>query len=707
MPNPKCLYVATHGRDDNDGSKDRPFLTINRAQRSVRQEIGGGMTADVIVYVHGGRYEIDATLRFDERDSGRDGFRVRYLNVPDEKPVLFGGRAITGWEKHSNTVWKAKVESQYRFQTLYDDGHRVWKARFPEKGYFLTDEAVHTAEAADDEIAGFRFRLGDIPEDIRLESAQAFVWPGEGEWNWFSETKTVLAIDHSKRTLIFESPATWKIGQGSRYYIQGSLAFLRSPGQFHLDEGAQMLYYWPLQGDNFDEGSSLPQRIIAPTVTRLLELRGRDPEHRLQNLDIAGLTLACTDSAREYRMMTDNSEREEHREGLIYVDNASGITITDCTIRNSGTCGIFLDRHSRNVVLSGNEIEYVGYVGVYASGFAPGEGEFKNAEDSYTNKGHAITNNLIRHGGELIGHGCGILLFQSGDNDVSHNLISHMPRYGISMKGLRYGGMPSTLYDVPVTWENHWDFLHTRNNRIAYNDISHVMEDSQDGGMIESWGPGRGNVIHGNRLHHSGIHFSFGFGIYLDDASDDFIVSNNVLDHLYSTGEGKLWMVIFSKGIGNRIRNNLLVDSPQAISAIGTQEMAGEANKHVIVEGNLIANSGEYLYYFVNWDEERFTVADRNLYWRNGEPCRIAGELPLIERKSDSLGRGEYDWTQWLSLLEGKYDGDSRIADPLFLDAGAEDYRLRGESPAYGLGWRDIEFGKIGPQPNGSYSQKS
>lgn len=701
MTNPKCLYVAPHGNDDNDGSEEAPFLTISQAQVRVREEIRDGMSADVIVYIHGGLYEIHTPLRFDDRDSGRDGFLVRYRNFPDEKPVLVGGYAITGWEKHSNTVWKAKAESRYPFQTLYADGRRVLKARFPEKGYFHTDGE---SESKSDEI---RFRPGDIPEDIRLENAQVFVWPGEGEWNWFSETKAIRRIDHDARALVFGSPATWEIGAGSRYYIQGSLAFLRSPGQFYLDEEAGVVYYWPLPGEGIHEGDSPPVRIIAPTVTRLLELKGSDPRHRLRNLEISGLILSCTDGAREYRMMADNSEREEHREGLIYVENAAGVSITGCSIRNSGTCGIFLDRHARNVVISDNEIDHVGYVGVYASGYAPGEGDFTSAETSYTNKGHAITNNLIAHGGQLIGHGCGILLFQSGDNDVSRNRISHMPRYGISMKGLRYGGMPEKLYGIAVTWENHWDFLHARNNRIAYNDISHVMEDSQDGGLIESWGPGRGNGIHGNRLHHSGIHFSFGFGIYLDDASDDFTVSNNVLDHLYSTGEGKLWMLIFSKGIGNRIRNNLLVDNPQAISAIGTQEMAGEANKHVIVEGNLICNSGENLYYFVNWDEERFTVADRNLYWRNGEPCRIAGELPLTAIKSDALGRGEYDWEQWRLLLEGKYDGDSRIADPLFVNAEAGDYRLRNESSAYKLGWRDIEFDKIGPSPNGSYSQKS
>jgi hypothetical protein len=681
-------YVAPYGSDDGSGSNDEPLLTLTQAQRVVRNTIQDGMSADVTVYLYGGHYELMSTLQFDNRDSGRNGFRVSYRNVPGEEPILVGGYQITGWEKHTEGIWRTKLDKDISFQTLYADGERIPKARYPITGYFHTDKA---AEGKSTE--SIIFHREDIPADIQLEDAQVFVWPGEGEWNWFSETKKVRDMDPHSRTIHFETPATWGIGEGSRYYIQGSLKFLQSPGQFHMDERDGVLYYWPRCN-----ASPLDQTVMAPSLTRLIELKGQDPDNRLHSLTLTGLTLVCTDSTREYKMMIDNVEVDTHREGLVYIDNASTIELSSCTIRCSGSCGIFLDHYAQSILITNNKIERFGYVGIYASGFGAGDGNFTSAETSYTNKGHTITNNTITSGGELIGHGCGILLFQSGDNEISHNLISHMPRYGISMKGLRYGGMPESLYGISVTWDNHWDFLHSRNNRIAFNDISHVMKDSQDGGMIEAWGPGRGNVIHGNHLHHSGIHFSYGFGIYLDDACDDFTVTNNMLNDLYSTGEGKLFMLIFSKGIGNQIRNNLLVNNPLAVSAIGTQEMVGEANRHVIIENNLIYNSG-YLYYFINWDEERFKIADRNLYWKNGESCRVAGEIPpLTSSGEDRQRRQEYTWEQWRNLLHGKYDAATIIADPLFFDAEAGDYRLQQHSPAFKLGWRDIEFDMFGPR---------
>jgi hypothetical protein len=532
-----------------------------------------------------------------------------------------------------------------------------------------------------------------MPLNGSLAGTQVFVWPGEGEWNWFSETKPVASIDRTNRYIQFESPATWPIQAGSRYFMQGSLDFLQSPGQFHLDSAAGVVYYWPKDGAEHPND----QIIIAPTIERLLDISGISPQQPARSLYFSGLSLACTDFSREYRMMDDNVEQKEHREGLIYMNHAEHIRIEGIKLKHSGSCGIYLDHYSKHIVIDSNDIRNVGYIGISLNGFAPGAGPFESPAASYTNAHNQIINNRLQHGGELVGHGCGILLYQSGDNEISNNYIAGMPRYGISMKGLRHKAMPSELYGIAVTWDNHSDFLHSRNNRIAFNDISDCLKDSQDGGLIEAWGAGRGNVIHSNYLHDSGIHFSFGFGIYLDDAADDFTVTNNVITNLYSTGEGKLWMLIFSKGIGNRIKNNLLVSNPDAIAAIGSQEMADEENKHIDIACNIIYNSG-YLYYFVNYSEERFSAADRSLYWRDEEPCKVAGCLPLTSCGQDLLGRNEYDLKQWRLLADGKYDEGTIIAEPQFINAEEADYRLHPESPAYPLGWTDIEFARIGPK---------
>lgn len=687
-------YVAANGNDHAQGSLDDPFLTISRAQKEVREQLKNGISQDLAVYIRGGLYELDYTLSFDERDSGRDGCPIHYSSFPGEKAVIVGGRKLTGWTPHKGSIWCTRLDGSLSlpFHTLYADGKRVHQARLPAAGYFET-EMSHDQHDEKTNRQGIRYHPDHLPVHYDYSGTQVFVWPGEGEWNWFSETKPVASINKADQQLLFENPATWPIGAGSRYYIQGSLDFLQAPGQFHLDSASNMLYYF------IPDGVTDPneQTILAPTVQRLLEINGKSAGEPVQNLCFSGLTFSCTDFFREYRMMDDNVEQAEHREGLVYINHAEHIQISACKLTQAGSCGIYLDRYSKNITLDGNDIRHFGYIGISLNGFAPGTGPFTSPDASFTNGYHTITNNRIEAGGELVGHGCGILLYQSGHNNITNNLIANMPRYGISMKGLRHKAMPAELYGLPVTWENHWEFLHSKNNYIAYNDISRVMTDSQDGGLIEAWGAGRGNILHSNYLHDSGIHFSFGFGIYLDDAADDFTVTNNVISSLYSTGQGKLWMLIFSKGIGNRIKNNLLVSNPDAISAIGSQEMAGEENKLIDIACNIVYNSG-YLYYFVNYSDERFAAADRNLYWNNGKPCEIAGCLPLFSNQKDALGREEYAWEQWRTLAQGKYDGETVIGEPHFMLPEEADYRLRSGSPAYRLGWTDIEFEKIGPK---------
>ena len=67
---------------------------------------------------------------------------------------------------------------------------------------------------------------------------------------------------------------------------------------------------------------------------------------------------------------------------------------------------------------------------------------------------------------------------------------------------------------------------------VEYNDLSHANTDSQDTGVFESWGPGLDNMVRNNRVRDSEIRFSFGFGIYLDDASNRMTVERNLVHGL-------------------------------------------------------------------------------------------------------------------------------------------------------------------------------
>ena len=90
------------------------------------------------------------------------------------------------------------------------------------------------------------------------------------------------------------------------------------------------------------------------------------------------------------------------------------------------------------------------------------------------------------------------------------------------------------------------------------------------------------------------------------------------------------------------------------------------------------------IYGFINWNDTRVAESDLNLFWKP------AGELTV------GGGPAEGPLENWLELFEGKYDGQSVVADPLFVNPGKRDFRLREGSPALDLGFEEIDTSEIG-----------
>ena len=226
---------------------------------------------------------------------------------------------------------------------------------------------------------------------------------------------------------------------------------------------------------------------------------------------------------------------QDLQEGLMYIENAEGIQVADCQFLGAGHSAVYINNKSQNCEISGCHIKDAGFCGIYVNSYFPGTGPFNNVADSYINKGHTITNNYIHDCGKYIGGGCGIQVFQSGDNTITHNLIHEMPRYGISYKGVRNQVLVDEYSPEVVNYENHFDYIHTRNNYIAYNEIYNVCRSSFDFGAIESWGAGKGNVWDCNAIHdidQSVEWDGWAHGLFPDDASDYLTVKNNIVYEL-------------------------------------------------------------------------------------------------------------------------------------------------------------------------------
>ncbi|MFC1462556.1 hypothetical protein ACFLQU_03015, partial [Verrucomicrobiota bacterium] len=139
------LYVAVNGNDQwtgrlvrrNASKTDGPLATLSGALRKLsvlrnRGELDGPVT----VTMGGGRYEIAKPIVLTPADSWPLTIKAR----PGEKPVISGGRRISGWRKkklNGVDVWQADIpevrDGNWYFKELFVNGKRASRPRLPRK----------------------------------------------------------------------------------------------------------------------------------------------------------------------------------------------------------------------------------------------------------------------------------------------------------------------------------------------------------------------------------------------------------------------------------------------------------------------------------------------------------------------------------------------------------------------------------------------
>jgi len=641
------FFVAPDGDDANSGAEDRPFASLSRARDAVREVKRKAPDKDIRIVIRGGEYYLPEGVAFGPEDSGGPKQKITYAAFPGEAPVLIGGVRLGGIRPHKDGIYVADLPAGYKGGQLFENGVRMTLARSPNAGYFHLEKGLN----AEGRLA-FVYRAGDLdPTGWDLRDAVVNIWPYH---DWFNSNHRVSRIDAVTRTIMLEAGAR-DLREGNRFYVQNVLALLDTPGECCIAYSEGRVYFRPRSGRVEDNS------YVVSTARALIAVEGRS-DGIVRNVHFEGLDLTISD------------------EDIIAFGKTEDCSVRSCRIENARDTGIEINDHARNIVIYGNEIREHGMHGIALNGRGPGH------ED--VNHHNTVENNHIHHCGRLIGHGNGVYIQQSGHNRILHNHIHHMPRYATTIKGVRYQVLREQVEGV--TWENRHEFLHSRNNLLAFNHIHHVNEDSQDTGAMESWGPGRDNVYDHNLIHDVGNdEFNLQSGMYLDDATDYFTLTNNIIYGVRGTTGNQ---PIFVKGIGNRIENNILIVDETNDSAIRSLFMADERCDHHEYIRNIICfqNTGDGqgrradVYDFNNWSDDRVSASDYNVFWSPGGNLSVKG----------SPADGSLD--KWRQLLGGKFDQHSLAADPLFIDAANRDYRLKPESPALRIGFKPIDVTAVG-----------
>lgn len=487
------FFVSPTGNDLHAGTSAAPFATLDRARLAVRS-VNATMGADIHVRLAPGDYPVSSPVVFGSADSGFNGHDVIYrADGPPGSARLVGGQAVTEWQHWQGGIFYADLGVP-AFHTLYENGRRARKARFPnlqpDPTLPLARAGYLTTTGVNNSVRLLTYAAGAFdPSTWDISSAQVHIWSG-GSWSWFTDTVPITSIDTSTRTITLAEDTRYRIyqnGRGSRFFIQGALALLDEPGEFHYDSASGRLYYWPMDGD---PGA---QQIIVPRVKRILSVNGTSASDRVRNIRFEGLGMAFTDFTGWYRhahlsagdsglpKLYPQFDRQatlpHNREGAVVLENTEFITFDSCEILNTGYSGVFSYGANRHNSFNRCRVGHNGMCGFMFEGLYPGEGDVQTL--------NTVDNCLIHDIGELAGQGAGVQLTNASHHEISHCVIDSSVRYGVCIVA---------YVDIPLA------DIYAHSNHIHHIRITRCIQDSGDAGAINAWGLSDDPPYHINRF---------------------------------------------------------------------------------------------------------------------------------------------------------------------------------------------------------------
>jgi hypothetical protein len=131
-------------------SPQGPIASLTAARDAIRALRAKGDNSPATVLLRGGVYRLPETFVLTPQDSD-----VTYAAYPGERPIISGGRVITGWKKGAGSIWSAPAAGQFR--QLFVNGRRALRARTPTNGFYRID-----GPSSQDKPFALKFRGADI-----------------------------------------------------------------------------------------------------------------------------------------------------------------------------------------------------------------------------------------------------------------------------------------------------------------------------------------------------------------------------------------------------------------------------------------------------------------------------------------------------------------------------------------------------------------
>jgi len=679
------FYVAPNGNDRNPGTKDKPFATLERAREAVR-EAKNTKKEPITVFVRGGVYYLSEPIMFTAEDSGKSDAPITYAAYKDETPIISGAIKFNlKWSEYKDGIMKAEIpavkEGKLEFTQLFINGKRQQLARYP--NYNAENPLITGPSSSRDALSPERVKRWSNPPPTLFQRGVpkggkggfAFVH-GLSSHRWGSLHYRITGVNDEGEVQLEGGDQINRdaVLHDEFRYVENVFEELDAPNEWYLDTKQGVLYYMPPEGMNLAK-----VKVEAVVLKQLFEFRG-SMENPVKNITLRGLNITHTTHTflDKYEPLL-RGDWSIVRAGAVFIEGAEDCAVEDCFFDAVGGNGVFISKYNRRVKVAGCKFTEAGdsaicLVGDVNAVHSPStwDNHIKNPARTPGPKASNypancfIHNNLIHDIGIIGKQTAGVFISMAEEITVSHNTIYDIPRAGICINDGCWGG-----------------------HIIEYNDVFSTVRETGDHGPFNSWGRDRHwgiedndlrkslskldshktTIIRNNRFRHHGSH---SWGIDLDDGSSNYHIYNNLC----------LGMSIkFREGYYRTVENNIIVGPiPFALHC-------WYPDSEDVITRNIIVVTGKEVYepsnMFAPTDENRWgKLIDYNLF-KTGEPDKF-----IVKDVADSLK----EWN------EKDYDRHSIHGDPMFIDADNSDFRVKSNSPALKLGFKNFPMTDFGVQ---------
>lgn len=645
------IYVSHEGSDQNDGSKNKPVASWQRAKELARKQAG---KKPINVYLEDGIYYLPETVVFGPEDTGAKGKEITYQATNEGKAIISGGALLDlDWKSYKDGIYQAETPKGLHIDQVFINGKNQRMARYPNydaskktaayQGFaadaFSKERVADWADPAGGYIhAMHRSRWGGYHYQITGKNAEGGV---TYEGGWQNNRQMGMHKEFRMVENIFEE--------------------LDAPGEWYHNAKTNTLYYYPIEGLILEKA-----KVEVVRLRHLIEFEGSE------SAPVSYITLkgfVFRHAARTFMETKEPMLRSDwaiYRGGAIKLTGTQHVSILDSEFDQVGGNAIFFNNYNKSGLVKGCHIHDTGASGVC---FVGDPNAVRNPLFEYNEKNDLSqidltpgpkTNNYPTNSTveDCLIHGIGRTERQPAGVQIEmaqYITVRDVSVYDCARAGINIGD---------GAWGGHL---------IERCDVFDTVLETHDHGSFNSWG--RDRFWRSDR-----------------STSQDFIDKNPELPFLDATETTTIrdsrwkcehgWDIDLDDGSSNyEIYNNLLLNG-------GLKFREGFRRK---AWNNVMINNGFHPHVWYNNSNDEFfsniiTGEHRAIrVVRSGSGKRVDENLFYGNLTQAKYAYTDFDW-----------DLNSIHGDPLFVDPEKGDFSVKEGSPAFQIGFKNFPMDQFG-----------